>query len=321
MKKHLRKGVILAVLIFIGVGGFVLWNLFGKGEVTFVKANSGEGFACGYYYYIPQSVHKAQTVYILVEPNNTGFPSEEETVFKNDAKNTARSMKSMAEELGCILLVPTFARPQSDELMYTHALDRDTLQNNTGTLARVDLQLIKMVENLRNLCAKKGLTVEPKILMDGFSASGTFVNRFVALHPAMVKAAVAGGVNGMPILPLESLDGEKLIYPVGTADIEAITGTAVDLAQVVAVPQMIYMGALDDNDTLPYDDAFSQQERDLILRVLGQDMQLRWQTAQQIYKAQGANATFTTYAGTGHEVTDEIKTDKIRFLKDHMDGK
>ncbi|MFA9462802.1 MAG: hypothetical protein ACERKN_00775 [Velocimicrobium sp.] len=68
-------------------------------------------------------------------------------------------MKSVAEEIGCILLVPTFEMPKNSDLMYTHALDRDTLLNNTGTLARIDLQLINIIDDAKELCLKKGITI------------------------------------------------------------------------------------------------------------------------------------------------------------------
>lgn len=317
MKKYIR---FLLVFVVIGLGFLLCKNTFMSNPVKYIAANPDRGFHYGYYYYIPQNLkNNGQGTYLLIEPNNTGFPSDDKKVFQDNAKNILESKKSMAEELGCILLVPTFERPQSNDLMYTHALDRDTLLNNTGSLARIDLQLINIIDDISTLCLRKGIAIEPKIMMDGFSASGTFVNRFVALHPEIVKAAVSGGVNSMPILPLNTMNGECLIYPVGISDIEEITGTPFNLDQYVTVPQLIYMGEEDDNDTLPYDDAFGEEEKRMILIVLDKDMKKRWALSKQIYEMQGCSAVeFTTYQGVGHEITDKIERDIVQFFKNHM---
>lgn len=310
----------LLVFVVIGLGFLFCKNTFKINQVEFVAANADRGFHYGYYYYIPQDLkNNGQSTYLLIEPNNTGFPSDDQKIFQDNAKNILESKKNMAEELGCILLVPTFERPLSNDLMYTHALDRDTLLNNTGSLARIDLQLINIIDDVSTLCSKKGIAIEPKILMDGFSASGTFVNRFVALHPEIVKAAVSGGVNSMPILPLSYINGESLIYPVGISDIEDITGNPFILDQYVTVPQLIYMGEEDTNDTLPYDDAFGEEERSKILIALDKDMKERWELSKQIYEMQGCSGVeFTTYQGVGHEITDKIEKDIVQFFKDHM---
>lgn len=48
--------------------------------------------------------------------------------------------------------------------------------------------------------AKKRLS--DKVLLNEFSASGNFVNRFTALYPNCVQSVV----NHMPIFPIEMLD-------------------------------------------------------------------------------------------------------------------
>ena len=80
-----------------------------------------------------------------------------------------------------------------------------------GPLERIDLQLIAMIEHARAMLMERDLQVQDRILMDGFSASGTFVNRFAALHPQFVRAVAAGAVNGLPIFPLAELTEQN--YP------------------------------------------------------------------------------------------------------------
>jgi hypothetical protein len=286
-------------------------------QITFVDAKPDKGFNYRYYYYIPSNAKK--TTFILVEPNNTGTTSDDMNVHDQRAESLINGRKGYADELGVVLLVPVFPRPANNWQMYTHALDRDTLLNKAGDLARIDLQLIKMIDDLRVICQSEGISIDPKTLMNGFSASGDFVNRFTAIHPDLVQAAVSGGIGFTPLLPIGVLAGETLIYPVGIADIGTIIGTPFNLVQYRNVPQFIYMGSVDDNDSVPYSDAFSDAEREIIYKVLGRDMFGRWQPSQDVYQQQGCNAvTFITYSGVGHTITNAITNDIINFLKDNI---
>ena len=314
MKK--RKYIIFFLIPFI-----IIWFVCVSqdNKIIFINANPEKGFNYGYYYYIPKNIKKTSKIYILVEPNNTGFTSDDNEVHKQSAKEMIiRSTKGLADELGCVLLVPVFDRPKSNDLMYTHALDRDTILNDAGMSARIDLQLIRMVDDFKVLLKSKGLDVEQKILIDGFSASGTFANRFTALHPDMIRAVASGGINSMPILPLKEREGTNLIYPIGLYDIEAITGEKFDFDTYATIPQFIYMGSKDDNDTLTFDDAFGTNERDIIINVLGLEMQKRWEKSKKIYTELGYFAEFTLYNDVGHEITNDIMDDIVEFFLINM---
>jgi len=61
-------------------------------------------------------------------------------------------------------------------------------------------------------------------------------------------------------------------------------------------------GAEDDNDTIPYDDAWTDDElRELALDIYGDDMIAeRFPTCQETYREAGIDATFRVYEDTGH---------------------
>lgn len=314
--KVLKIGSIFICLISLSIIFLIFRE--NNGTILSIRANIDKGFNYGYYLYIPAKVDSSAKKYLLVEPNNTGSVSDNIKFHAKSAKQLVTSRKSLADKLGCILLVPTFIRPESNDLMYTHALDRDTILNYTGDLARIDLQLINMINDAKTQLQGKGHLIEEKVLLNGFSASGSFVNRFTALHPYLVQAVASGGVNCMPILPTNKLKGETLIYPVGIADVKEITGVAFDFESYALVPQFIYMGNLDDNDTLPYSDAFSDEEREIIIQTLGLDMHGRWEKSKQIYEELGCSATFDMYDGIGHEMNLPIEKDIVEFFKDNI---
>jgi pimeloyl-ACP methyl ester carboxylesterase len=197
--------------------------------------------------------------------------------------------------------VPAFIRPGEDWYIYTHALDRDSLANERADLKRIDLQLIAMIDHARAELAKAGIQTDEKILIQGFSASGMFANRFTVLHPERVKAAAIGSPGGWPLVPVSSFQGNPLPYPAGIADIESLTNTPFDSLAYNAIPQLIYMGSGDDNDSLDYADGWDEKDAQLVDQLFGADPLSRWKDAESIYKEAGANVQFLLIEGVGHD--------------------
>jgi hypothetical protein len=170
------------------------------------------------------------------------------------------------------------------------------------------------------ISAEKQLTLILEPNNSGFSASGTFANRFTALHPDKVKAVAAGGINGLLILPCDSLQNVALPYPLGVSDMEFLIDVGFQKSAFAVTPQFLFMGALDDNDAIPYEDGYSIQEREQVFQLLGKQMMPdRWENCIEIYQQQGVNAVFKTYQGIGHEQTPEIKDEILAFFKDKME--
>lgn len=286
------------------------------GRIIKIDANPDKGFYSEYYLFIPDTLKTTDDVFLLVESNNTGFVDDNHKKHVDAAYNTIRFGQSnrISRKLGIPLLIPCFDRPEADWQMYTHALDRDTLFCETGSLARIDRQLISMVDDAKSVLSAKSIYLQDKFFLNGFSASGSFANRFAALYPEKVAAVSAGGINGMTILPMDNLQGNELIYPVGIADIKQTVGLKFQLSMFASVPQYYYMGANDENDSLPFDDAFSSLEREIIIEVLGKDMSTRWKNCQKLYESQDIQAQFNTFQGVGHETAAEIDEKIVSFF-------
>ena len=275
--------------------------------VTFVEANPDAGFHYPYYLYNP-STGGEREVPILVEPNNTGTATDDIEKHRKDAKHLVErngTSRTISDELDVPMLVPVFPRPLSepvDSQHYTHQLDRDTLAIENGSLERIDLQLLRMVDHAIARLTDAGRTMDNRIIMNGFSASGNFVDRFAVLHPERVLSVTAGGLNGMTLLPLTETNGHTLNYHIGIADVETLTGKSIDLDALNEVNQFLYMGGEDDNDTIPYDDAWTSEEmRRTALAVYGEDMiEQRFPYCQTAYTEAGVEAQFRIYEGTGH---------------------
>ena len=290
------------------------------GKILLIESNSDKGFNFPYFLFIPYNIADDSELTMILEPNNSGFVDDNLDKHKEKALRTATrdfyTGNYVARSLQLPLLVPVFPRSESDWKIYTHALDRDVMLEKDTDIERLDLQLLAMVDDARERLKEMGYHIDEQFFFTGFSASGTFANRFAALHPERVKALAAGGINGLLFLPLEEMNDIKLTYPVGTFDFQELFGKPFNAEAFREIPQFYFMGALDDNDAIPYADAFDPTEREVIYQILGREMQpQRWENCQNIYKTEGVNAHFRTYEDIGHEHPEEIKENIALFFK------
>lgn len=307
-------------------------------ETRLIEANPDAGFNYPYYLYIPDEIRDGD-VPLLVEPNNTGTSTDDFEQHRSRAEDLVKKgyPRYIANALNVPLLVPVFPRPRSEPVdwrHYTHQLDRETLQIGEGPLKRIDLQLLSMVDDARKKeLADKDASFRKEIMLNGYSASGTFSDRFTVLHADRILSVTAGGLNGMTLLPLEQVNDQTLRYHIGIADVESLTGDTVDLDALNETNQFLYLGANDDNDTIPYDDAWTSDDlRETALEVYGEDMQEdRFPFSQSAYDQQDIQAQFRLYEELGHrypQVEDLIEfhrrsivgEDVSKFGSDVADG-
>jgi hypothetical protein len=289
-----------------------------KGELIEIPAAPDKGFHFPYLLFIPTSAAAKPYAYLLVEPNNTGKVSDDIEVHRNAAIELARDSSVgnfVARKLGVPLLVPIFPRPSSADRLYTHSLDRDTILVADRPLKRLDLQLLAMIADARPRLATMGHPVNTKVLMNGFSASGLFANRFTFLHPREVAAAAYGGVNCFIMLPVAELKKQALNFPLGLADFAKLTGEPFDRAAYQTIPQFAYMGADDRNDAVVHEDAYSPEERALVFTLLAENMPERWKAVQAVYENEKLPVQFKTYPGIGHGTDGKINTEVAEFFR------
>ncbi len=292
-----------------------------KDTLILVSKNAGKGFMHDYALFIPKGTLLNSKTFLLVEPNNTGVLSDDDSVhLKAAIQQAAKSSlgNNIATELDIPFLVPAFPRPASDSLLYTHALDRDIMLKKEASLKRLDLQLIKMIDDAKLILASLNIQVAPKIFMNGFSASGTFTNRFSMMHPGKIQALAIGGFNGELMLPQDKINGIKINYPLGTNDFKKITGKKFDINSYRKLPQYIYMGKLDDNDAVQFDDAYDENERRIINSNKASNVHDRFIRNQQLYKAKNINPIFITYENVGHWTTSSMNLELIRYFMKQM---
>lgn len=214
---------------------------------------------------------------------------------------------------------------QITELGYKSDRDFKKLWNSNGSMTkifeksdiyRLDLQLVKMIEHAQVILQEEeNIGIGKKIDMFGFSASASFTDRFVFLHPDLVDKIAIGGFNGILTLPVDKLGEYKLAYPLGIDDYNEITGYAFDLKKVSNIHRFVFMGSEDTNDAALYRDAYSTEEETKIMNLMGKTPIERIPFFQKMYRESGyKNTVFKIYQGVGHTITGEMISDIQKFF-------
>lgn len=311
------------------------------GEATLVEADPERGFNYPYYLTAPEEVNKqsreksesnaVEARPILVEPHNVGQKVERFEKHIELARERIEEGygRPIADALRAPYLIPVFPRPFENPVDWTHMIHMlcaKTMAIEDGPLKRVDLQLLRMVEDAQERLAAAGYRVHREFMLNGFSSQAAFVNRFAALHPDRVCSVTAGGINGLVILPkkrneIRGFGEQDLNYPVGIANIEELTGRPFDLEAFQTVNQFLYMGEDDDKDALLYPDAWTDPElRAMAVFTYGEDIhEERFPYCQSAYEEFDVNAVFRIYKNTGHSPEPALE-DVIEFHERSFNG-
>lgn len=289
-----------------------------------IAADAKKGFDYPYFLFVPANLldHSKQIhARLLVVPNNTGTVSDDESVHERSALREANDWRRLATSLNVGLLVPVFPRPASNDLLYTHALGRSAMLTTDPRFAHIDRQLLRMIDDARKQQRKSNIDFDKRVFMLGFSASGMFTNRFVFMHPDRTQAAAIGSPGGWAIAPVAHWKNVPLRYPIGVADFKSVTGTKFDLHAVADVPQFLFVGDADQNDSVVYHDSYEEQDRKLVFELFGTTLMDRWKYTEEMYKKYLPLATLKIYPGAKHEYTKAMVSNIEEFFRAHMENR
>jgi pimeloyl-ACP methyl ester carboxylesterase len=282
------------------------------------KANRKRGFNFDYVIYFPKDIDTSQRVTLLVESTNTGLSDSMDYHLEKAIHAASKSSVGnfVSRKLNIPILVPVFPRSNTDWEVYTHAFDSDTFNQRGSDIEHIDLQLLAMVEDAKVRLKEYGLELDERFFLTGFSASGTFANRFALLHPDKLKAVVAGGLNGLLIIPKPSHNGYTLNFPLGTADVEQRTGKKINLDAFKNLPQLLFMGEFDSNDAIEFDDGYTDDERATVYSAFSKKMMpYRWDIVKSIYREMGIKAVIKTFGDIGHSTDLALNTEISEFFR------
>jgi len=268
------------------------------------------GFNYDYYLYIPDDfASKYLFATSIASGGAQGMGPEYYSEWARNVVMKGNWETVIASGLKAALLFPAFDRPANSSAA---SLTRDAMLLKKDRLSRLDLQFVAMIDDARSFIEDEyDIQVENKILLAGFSTSGSFASRFSMMHPERVRAAAYGGTSFIHILPY-TRDQKKridLIYPIGVSDWLQITGKQFDRDTYLKVPRFLSMGLLDKEDTTRYDGLYPSSMRSWIDSRLG-SMEKRWNTVTKILEELD-NFEYKLYREKGHTLD---AGDYIAFL-------
>ena len=279
------------------------------GHNIIVPANKDKGFNFPYILFIPDEI--SNNTNLIIEGANARSSASNINTGIQDVINESMNRKIIEwnSKTNYPILTPAFPRfNEEDGPIYNHMLSSQSLNYNKHGLERIDIQLINMINDAKYRLMMNDIFLDDKVILDGFSASAKFVNRFSLLHPEKVKLIIAGGVSGTLILPIKELNGEKLLFPVGCGYINEITLNKIN--EFKKIKQFYYMGELDNNDPfecdengfVKYSQILNQDEANQLYKYIGKKMiPDRWEKIQELYIKLNVNVIFKTYEGYGHD--------------------
>ena len=178
-------------------------------------------------------------------------------------------------------------------------------------LVRQDGALLPRLKALiEALPGQTGLTFEPRVMLFGFSRGSQEAIRYSLMFPD-VTLGVAGLSAGSYTLPnttykAAATDPAHLLrYPFGTGDVATICGRAFDPDAARRVTYWIGVGGSDNR----VEDVPRQWDQ-----YVGNNRVERAKRYVEVLQQFGAQATFELFPNAGHEVTDAMRADAVRFL-------
>lgn len=224
-----------------------------------------------------------------------------------------------------ILLVPAIPR-KPEPHVYTAGFDLQSLLPSTDPFYRTaDVKVNSMIDTITRELRSDGYDVASKVFIAGFSVGGMFGQRYTLLHPERVRAIAAGHCGGNFTLPESTYNGVELNWPVGVNNLESLVGYEFDRVSYTQVPQFIYIGDADTENTIVWPRSWGPKymwqsvgQLDFLDETFGDTDPVR--LANQIKYLNGlgySNITFKLYAGVGHSNTDSMSRDVLAFFRAH----
>lgn len=287
-----------------------------------VEADPQKGFRHPYLLLVPAELVANPAIVVALPTPATSTNAIE---YLAAAERIAHNAGPHLAKLNVPILVPVLPRPPVATEdgnfinLYIPALSRAALLATNASLERIDRQVLAMLDHARDLIRKeRGIEVQPRAIFAGFSAAGHFATRMAVLHPERTRAVWAGGIGGHPILPLKSLDGRTLTYPVGIGDLAEIAGKETDLKSFAQIPICLVQGGKDANTALPDSegpsDSYSYEQAQLIRELLGISSLERLKKVEEIYRGVGSKIEVRVFPEAAHQMTREIVRDMIQFI-------
>ena len=255
---------------------------------------------------------------------DTHSTKEREVTFIDGAEQIGKYVRSQINAPMLYVYVP---RENKNEPYYQH-LARECFTSNDLKYPRCDL-LVKqsILDAQKKLKSISGKDVSDKIVLNGYSTSGVFVQRFAEIHPEIISKAIIGAATGSIPIPSKDLD-----WPFGIRNFEELFGKKFDEESYKKIQFAYYVGELEAKETsnrrdengnivpmhdISYLTISSPEDSATRYRAMfGINLNERFKNAINWYKQHGYKITSKIYKGADHRSFRKGYTHYEEYLKD-----
>jgi hypothetical protein len=281
-----------------------------RGKLILHAAN--DDILYNWFSYVPMYISRDKKVHIWVTSETT-MPMNDYEKLTDQIRSAAEFEAAIADKYNYVLLTLAIPRPETNHI-YVIAYNRKVfLPATLPVYQRPDLELNKMIDQLIDILRQDRYDVEEKVFIDGYSAGCMFAQRYALLHPDRLIALAGGQCGGSLTLPDPNYD-----WPVGIQDYEQLTSSIFDDVEYKKLPQLFYIGDLDNkNSTVQVGntDVFSYSQILTLFSNFGeQDPQRLENQVKQMNLLGFSNVYFKLYPGVGHEYNDQMINDTFEFF-------
>jgi poly(3-hydroxybutyrate) depolymerase len=270
----LRPLLVIAAVTMIAPGGARAFAA--QGPSFSVLRAAGAAEVRDVYVRPPQASPDGQPLQVLIALHGMG----------GNGADFANALASQADAHGWLIVAPT--------VNYGDWTDPAQISHEDPSL------VAWLSDYVRNLAARTGYTVQPRVLLFGHSRGAQLALRFTEIHPEEVSgvSAVSAGTYTLPF-SRDTHTGNALQFPFGVADLARTDGgQAFDQRSFEAVPIWIGVGGADSNDA-DVPDAWDA--------YIGPDRLERAQAFTQALESLGADVALTVFPNADHTLTDEMR--------------
>lgn len=212
-------------------------------NLSIVFPKKGDNFNIPYILAVPSNIkemlvteNKSYKPSIVMETNNIETSSNIELI--NNGLFAINNLARTIRDEKTPLLVPIIPSPSKDSPYYQQ-LSKECLElDKQKPFYRIDEQ-VKNIINKAKIDVKNnyGVSLNDKIFLNGYSASGVFAERFALLQPEIIDTACIGGASGSIPIPSTVLN-----YPLGIGNYKELTGKNFNMDAYSKIKYNYYVG-------------------------------------------------------------------------------
>ncbi|KAI2611595.1 alpha/beta-hydrolase [Hypoxylon fragiforme] len=244
------------------------------------------------------------TTHYTADPAKSGGPKLPLLVYVH---GTGRNTVAIFDELvpfsnstPCAIVAPVFP------MGLDGPNDLDSYKQINGKTLRSDNALLSVLDQVS--VRWPGIETS-KVFMMGFSGGGQFAHRFLYLHPDRL-AGISVGSPGRPTFLDNTQD-----WPVGTKDVQAVFGKAIDTAAIAKLPIQLVVGNKDTE--IHGDEAFWEWKKETFgdggLPPMNETRVESIEKLRDSWSAAGIQTQFNVVDGVAHQETG-VRSTVLGFL-------